>query len=225
MRHALAAALALLVTAQSTPAPYDLVLKNGRIVDGTGSPWFTRRRRDSRATRSRASRRRLRSPRPAYRRQRRVVAPGFIDIHTHARRGIFEVPTADNYVRQGVTTVIEGPDGVVAPCRWALSWTSSRRCSGRSTSAASSVRARSASAVVGAVNRTATPDEVQQDDRARRAGHARRRVRPEHGTVLRARHVHADRGSDRARESRRPRIGGVHDVAHARRRGEACSTA
>ena len=26
-----------------------------------------------------------------------VVAPGFIDIHTHARRGIFEVPTADNY--------------------------------------------------------------------------------------------------------------------------------
>ncbi len=41
----------------------------------------------------------------------RVVAPGFIDIHTHARRGIFEVPTADNYVRQGVTTLIEGPDG------------------------------------------------------------------------------------------------------------------
>lgn len=41
----------------------------------------------------------------------RVVAPGFIDIHTHARRGINEVPTADNYTRQGVTTVIEGPDG------------------------------------------------------------------------------------------------------------------
>ena len=40
-----------------------------------------------------------------------VVAPGFIDIHTHARRGIFEVPTADNYLRQGVTTLIEGPDG------------------------------------------------------------------------------------------------------------------
>src|SRR5919197_1131411 len=41
----------------------------------------------------------------------KVVAPGFIDIHTHARRGIFDVPTADNYVRQGVTTLIEGPDG------------------------------------------------------------------------------------------------------------------
>ena len=59
-----------------------------------------------------------RSPQPSIRRARRcwtqrgrVVAPGFIDIHTHARRGIFEVPTADNYVRQGVTTLMEGPDG------------------------------------------------------------------------------------------------------------------
>ena len=40
-----------------------------------------------------------------------VVAPGFIDIHTHARRGIFELPTADSYTRQGVTTLVEGPDG------------------------------------------------------------------------------------------------------------------
>lgn len=40
-----------------------------------------------------------------------VISPGFIDIHTHARRGILVVPTADNYVRQGVTTLMEGPDG------------------------------------------------------------------------------------------------------------------
>src|SRR5262249_19900048 len=40
-----------------------------------------------------------------------VIAPGFIDVHTHARRGIFDAPTADNYVRQGVTTVMEGADG------------------------------------------------------------------------------------------------------------------
>ncbi len=32
-------------------------------------------------------------------------------MHTHAIRGIFQVPTADNYVRQGVTTIMEGPDG------------------------------------------------------------------------------------------------------------------
>lgn len=40
-----------------------------------------------------------------------VVAPGFIDIHSHGRRGIFSVPTAENYLREGVTTIIEGPDG------------------------------------------------------------------------------------------------------------------
>ncbi len=40
-----------------------------------------------------------------------VAAPGFIDIHSHGRRGIFDVPTAENYLREGVTTIVEGPDG------------------------------------------------------------------------------------------------------------------
>src|SRR5438270_185986 len=40
-----------------------------------------------------------------------VVAPGFIDIHSHGRRGIAQVPTAENYLREGVTTIVEGPDG------------------------------------------------------------------------------------------------------------------
>jgi dihydroorotase/N-acyl-D-amino-acid deacylase len=46
-----------------------------------------------------------------------VVAPGFIDIHSHAlreneeRSGIFLWPDAENLVRQGVTSVIGGPDG------------------------------------------------------------------------------------------------------------------
>ncbi|HMB92438.1 MAG TPA: D-aminoacylase [Rhodothermales bacterium] len=40
-----------------------------------------------------------------------AVVPGFIDIHSHADRGILERPLAENYVRQGVTTVVGGPDG------------------------------------------------------------------------------------------------------------------
>ena len=46
-----------------------------------------------------------------------VVAPGFIDIHSHARRpqesrsGIYLWPDAENLIRQGVTSVIGGPDG------------------------------------------------------------------------------------------------------------------
>jgi N-acyl-D-amino-acid deacylase len=111
MRLASLTALALLLWAAPQPAAYDLVLKNGRIVDGTGTPWFTA----DVAIRGDAIVRIAPSiDGPAARTidvHGNVVAPGFIDIHTHARRGIAEVPTAPNYVRQGVTTVIEGPDG------------------------------------------------------------------------------------------------------------------
>jgi N-acyl-D-amino-acid deacylase len=90
---------------------YDLVIRNGRIIDGTGSPWY---RGDVAVRGDTVTRIAPRIDTPATRvidAGGRVVAPGFIDIHTHARRGIFEVPTADNYVRQGVTTLMEGPDG------------------------------------------------------------------------------------------------------------------
>ena len=46
-----------------------------------------------------------------------AVAPGFIDLHSHAvrasaeRSGLFRWPDAENLLRQGVTTVIGGPDG------------------------------------------------------------------------------------------------------------------
>jgi N-acyl-D-amino-acid deacylase len=97
--------------AYAAQAPYDLVLRNARIVDGTGSPWY----RADLAVRGDTIA--LVAPSitaPAARVidvKGYVVAPGFIDLHTHAIRGIFEVPTADNYVRQGVTTLLEGPDG------------------------------------------------------------------------------------------------------------------
>ncbi len=90
---------------------YDLVFRGGRVVDGTGSPWV---RADLAVKGDRIA---LIAPRitsPATRvvdATGLVISPGFIDIHTHARRGIFAVPTADNYTRQGVTTIYEGPDG------------------------------------------------------------------------------------------------------------------
>jgi len=116
-RFALALTLAALLPlfanshARAQDAPYDLVLRNGRIVDGTGAPWY---RADVAIRGDRIVRIAARITEPAKRTidvSGQVIAPGFIDVHTHARRGIFEVPTADNYVRQGVTTLFEGPDG------------------------------------------------------------------------------------------------------------------
>ena len=40
-----------------------------------------------------------------------IVAPGFIDSHTHAIRGIYDVPTAESSLLQGVTTLTDGNDG------------------------------------------------------------------------------------------------------------------
>lgn len=90
---------------------YDLVLRNGRVVDGSGSPWY---RADVAIRGDTIVSIATSITEPAERVidvGGQVIAPGFIDIHTHARSGIFDVPTADNYVRQGVTTLIEGPDG------------------------------------------------------------------------------------------------------------------
>ena len=97
--------------AHAAEKPYDLVLRNARIVDGTGSPWY---RADLAVRGDTIARIAPAITEPAARVidvRGLVVAPGFIDLHTHAIRGIFQVPTADNYVRQGVTTIMEGPDG------------------------------------------------------------------------------------------------------------------
>ena len=40
-----------------------------------------------------------------------VVSPGFIDVHTHAEDGIKRVPTADNFILDGVTSIITGNCG------------------------------------------------------------------------------------------------------------------
>lgn len=41
----------------------------------------------------------------------RVVAPGFIDTHSHADGGLLETPNAETQIRQGITTSIVGQDG------------------------------------------------------------------------------------------------------------------
>jgi N-acyl-D-amino-acid deacylase len=143
------------------PPTYDLLIRNARIVDGTGSPWY----RGDIALRGEAIARiapRIEGPAArAIDAGGHVVAPGFIDIHTHARRGIFDVPTADNYLRQGVTTLIEGPDGSSPlPIKPFLERLAALHITPNFALFVGQGTVRDQ--VIGSVNRKATPDEIEK---------------------------------------------------------------
>jgi N-acyl-D-amino-acid deacylase len=97
--------------ARPVNSEYDLLITGGKITDGTGSPWYYA---DVGIKGGAIVAIGKLDPLTAARRldaAGMVVAPGFIDIHTHARRGIFDDPAAKNYIFQGVTSIFEGPDG------------------------------------------------------------------------------------------------------------------
>lgn len=90
----------------------DLVIANGRIVDGCGNPWYygdVAVRGDRIATIGAAGALRGRAVVDA---GGRYVAPGFVDPHTHSDISILQHPRADSVVRQGVTTHVTGNCGM-----------------------------------------------------------------------------------------------------------------
>jgi N-acyl-D-amino-acid deacylase len=88
---------------------YDLILRNGRVIDGTGNPAFfadvgIHQGRIAAIGRIREKARREIDVAGM------VVAPGFIDVHTHAEN-VASLPRAENFVRMGVTTIVTGNCG------------------------------------------------------------------------------------------------------------------
>ncbi len=103
--------VALLLCLPLPAAEFDLLIRNARVVDGTGNPWFRAdvALRDGRI--AAVGRLADASAAQVVDAAGRVLAPGFIDIHTHIEEGIEKVPGADNYVMDGVTTVVTGNCG------------------------------------------------------------------------------------------------------------------
>jgi len=91
----------------------DLLIKNGQIIDGTGSPGFSGAVlvENERIAIQRGDVTDLEAAR-VIDAEGQVVCPGFIDLHSHAGLTIFGEPHHDPKVRQGVTTELVGIDGI-----------------------------------------------------------------------------------------------------------------
>jgi len=109
------------LAAQQNDSKFDLLIRGGQIVDGTGNPWFfgdvavkgdriveIGRNISGSATKILDAR-------------GLVVAPGFIDMHSHSDRVLFEDGHAQSKIRQGVTTEVVGEGHSAAPYKGKLS--------------------------------------------------------------------------------------------------------
>jgi N-acyl-D-amino-acid deacylase len=90
---------------------FDVLITGGHIVDGSGAPWMAAdvgiiKDRIARIGRLAGATATARVDASGL-----VVAPGFIDPHAHARERLFDLPTAEGYLFQGITTVVDGNDG------------------------------------------------------------------------------------------------------------------
>ncbi|HLK58076.1 MAG TPA: D-aminoacylase [Chthonomonadaceae bacterium] len=119
MRSTLLFLSCLLVLFGSAPAgspqdatkPSSILIIHGLVIDGTGAK---RRRADVRIVGDTIREVGDLKPLPGERildAEGLVVAPGFIDTHSHADGGLLEDPLAETQIRQGITTSVVGQDG------------------------------------------------------------------------------------------------------------------
>ena len=96
---------------QATSDTHDLVLKNGRVLDGAGNPWFKAdiSVRDGRISKigsvDETQAERVIDVDGLY------VSPGFIDVHSHSDTNVFVDPWMESKIRQGITTEVNGNCG------------------------------------------------------------------------------------------------------------------
>src|SRR2546425_12698642 len=119
LKQALAAVLgcALTMVVWAQPASYDVVIRGGRIVDGTGNPWFAGdvAIKGGRIAAVVSAGRLANATARVIDATGLVVAPGFIDLHTHSDTSLLADANAQSKVRQGVTVDVLGESTSVAP--------------------------------------------------------------------------------------------------------------
>jgi N-acyl-D-amino-acid deacylase len=103
--------LCLLPSVSLAQTNYDVIIRNGKIIDGAGNPWFYG---DVGIIKNKVAAIGDLSQSKALKNidaTGLIVAPGFIDVHTHIEGDEKKTPTADSFIYDGVTTVITGNCG------------------------------------------------------------------------------------------------------------------
>ena len=103
----------------SAEPPFDLIIRKGRIVDGSGNPWFygdvgVRGDRIVAVGRIDGDAKRVIEA------EGLVVAPGFIDMHSHSDWVLLADGSAQSKIRQGVTTEVIGESTSAGPSKGKL---------------------------------------------------------------------------------------------------------
>ena len=153
--------LLFIATSIKAQTSCDILIVNGKIIDGTGNSWYYGNIaiRDGKI---------LKTGRdlimPATRTidaKGLIVAPGFIDVHTHLEEDESKDPTAQSFIYDGVTTCITGNCGSsnVDIGRY-LQWIDSLKLSINVATLVGHNDIRKA--IMGKANRDATPQELQQ---------------------------------------------------------------
>ena len=106
------AAVVSLAAGQPQPS-FDVLIQNGRVMDGSGNPWLAadvgiRAGRIAAVGRLQGA-----SAATVIDATGRLVTPGFIDVHSHAAEGLVQpaLQQGQPLLAQGVTTIVANPDG------------------------------------------------------------------------------------------------------------------
>jgi N-acyl-D-amino-acid deacylase len=101
-------------------AEFDIVVHGGRVIDGTGNPWFYGDLAIKDGRIASIGKINPESGARAISAKGNVVTPGFIDMHTHSDQPVIADGNAESKVRQGVTLDIIGESQTVAPLAGAI---------------------------------------------------------------------------------------------------------
>src|SRR4051812_2768294 len=119
MKRLLFSSLLALTALECAAGQYDILIRNGKIMDGSGNPWFygdVALKGDRIAAIGHISQ----DVATIIDATGLIVAPGFIDMHSHSDWVLFEDGNAQSKIRQGVTTEVIGESTSAGPFKGKL---------------------------------------------------------------------------------------------------------